>query len=108
LTALQLHPIRMDMGFTKTTFLLSDTVRERLKTVAAQQRKSVKQLLTEGAEMVLSRYQGVADKAELEQRASAARERLRAGLYGGPPVADEVDRLLYDRKAPRTPRHPRA
>ncbi|HVE82885.1 MAG TPA: hypothetical protein VND93_08565 [Myxococcales bacterium] len=93
------------MGSTKTTFLLSDTVRERLKTTAARQRKSVKQLLTEGAELVLARYQDVADRVELQRRASLARERLRAGLYGGPPVAGEVDRLLYDRQDDRrTPR----
>ena len=100
------------MGSTKTTFLLSDTVRERLKTTAARQRKSVKQLLTEGAELVLARYQDVTDKAELQRRASLAKERLRAGLYGGPPAADEVDRLLYGRQdgrqAPRVHRRRRA
>jgi len=87
-------PYSEDVGSTKTTFLLSDTVRERLKTATARQRKSVKELLTEGAELVLVRYQGIADKAELQRRASLAKERLRAGLYSGPPAADEVDRLL--------------
>ena len=83
------------MESAKTTFYLSQSLRARLKAAAAHHGTSVKQLLAEGAELVLARYQGVADHAELRARAAEARARLRAGLYAGPSLSDAVDDVLY-------------
>jgi len=83
------------MGATKTTFYLSDSLRRRLKALAARRGRTVTDLLAEGAELVLARDQEGADRDELRRRADAARERVRRGLYSGAPVADDVDRLLY-------------
>jgi hypothetical protein len=80
---------------TKTTFYLSEDLRARLKTVAAQRGTTATQLLAEGAEMVLARYQGMADREELQRRAQRAWKRLHAGLYEGPPVSDRIDELVY-------------
>jgi hypothetical protein len=80
---------------TKTTFHLSDSRRARLKVLAARSGKTVTQLLEEGADLVLDKYGARHDQAELERRARAARERLRQGLYSGPPVV--ADEVLYPR-----------
>ena len=50
------------MESAKTTFYLTLSLRARLKAAAAHHGRSVKQLLAEGAEPVLARYQGVADR----------------------------------------------
>jgi hypothetical protein len=80
---------------TKTTFLLDDGLRGRLKAVAARTGRSVTDLLVEGAEHVLSLYDRRTDKEQLHQRAAAARERLRQGLFEGPGISDRIDSLLY-------------
>lgn len=82
---------------TKTTFLLSDSRRARLKVLAARSGKTVTELLEEGADLVLDRYAARHDRAELDRRARTARERLRRGLYSGPPVV--ADEVLYPRPA---------
>ena len=83
------------MDASKTTFYLSNALRMRLKAVAAERGKSIKDLLAEGAELVLARYPKVADRSELQRRATKAREQLRQGLYEGPSIKDGVDALLY-------------
>jgi plasmid stability protein len=80
---------------TKTTFLLTDGLRRRLKTTAARTGRSVTDLLVEGAEHVLSVYEGKEEKEQLAQRAAAARESLREGFYEGPGISDRIDSLLY-------------
>lgn len=87
------------MGATKTTFLLDDAVRTALKEVAVRQGKSVTDLLTEGARLVLDQYRERADQDELRRRALAAREALREGLYASETTADEADGALYGRRA---------
>ncbi|MBI5481000.1 MAG: hypothetical protein HY906_19230 [Deltaproteobacteria bacterium] len=88
------------MESAKTTFYLTQSLRARLKAAAAHHGKSVKQLLAEGAELVLARYQGVADQEELRTRAAAAREKLRTGLYAGPSLSDAVDDVVYRPSSP--------
>jgi hypothetical protein len=82
-------------SLTKTTFFLSDSRRLRLKSLAAKGGKTVTELLTEGADLVLAKYGALDDEAELTRRAKAARERLRAGLYSGPAL--DHDEVLYPR-----------
>ncbi len=83
------------MQASKTTFYLSNELRARLKTLAAHSGKSVKDLLTEGAELVLARHQTRVDREELRRRPAQAWDRVREGLYSGAPAANEVDRLVY-------------
>ena len=83
------------MDTTKTTFHLPDSIRVRLKALAAHRGTTVTELLTEGARMVLARHQRSADAEELGRRARAARLRLRRGLYSGPAIADVADDLIY-------------
>jgi hypothetical protein len=85
---------------TKTTFHLADDVRVRLKALGVEQNRTVTELLAEGADLVLQRYQGAADGAEVERRARALRERLRHGLYEGPAAADTADDLVYGARPP--------
>jgi hypothetical protein len=86
-------------SITKTTFFLSDSRRLRLKSLAAKSGKTVTELLAEGADLVLAKYGALDDQAELARRAKTARERLRAGLYGGPTV--DIDEALYPRARAR-------
>ena len=83
------------MDSTKTTFYLRNSLRLRLKAAAIKWNKAVTDLLTEGAELVLARYDNRADQEELRRRAAKAREQLRRGLYSGPSVADAADAILY-------------
>jgi len=92
----------MNVDSTKTTFYLRNSLRARLKAVAAKQAKSVTDLLTQGAELILDRYENNGDKEELRQRAAKAREQLRRGLYAGPSAADSADAILYVRQRPRS------
>jgi hypothetical protein len=90
----------IDVDSTKTTFHLPNSLRARLKAVATKQDKPVTDLLTQGAELVLDRYENMMDREELRQRAAKAREQLRRGLYAGPSVADSADAILYPGRPP--------
>jgi len=81
---------------TKTTFLLSDSRRARLKSLAIARRMTVTELLAEGADLVLEKYERVADEALLEQRARRAREEMRRGIFRGYGVPS-VDDVVYSR-----------
>jgi hypothetical protein len=85
---------------TKTTFHLRNSLRARLKAVATKQNKSVTDLLTQGAELILDKYENKADQEELRRRAAKAREQFRRGLYAGPPVANAADAILYAGERP--------
>jgi predicted DNA-binding protein len=87
------------MDSTKTTFYLSDGLRRRLKALAARRGTTVSKLLAEGAELVIARHQGEADREELLRRAREAERALREGLYEGASVAREADDLAYERTA---------
>jgi hypothetical protein len=80
---------------TKTTFFVSDSRRAALKALAVERRTTVTALLSEGADLVIDKYRGLADRDELARRAAAARASLRDGLYEGPPVAGVADKLVY-------------
>lgn len=81
---------------TKTTFLLDDEIRAQLKQLAARRDRSMTDLLTEGARLVLDRYREADDRDELHRRALRARARLREGLYSdAAAVAEDADRTLY-------------
>ena len=80
---------------TKTTFILSDSRRTRLKTIALSRGTTVTALLAEGADLVLEKYERAADKQVLLERARKAREELRNGLFEGPAVSHRVDELVY-------------
>ena len=82
-------------GATKTTFVLSDSRRARLKAVAVARSTTVTDLLAEGADLVLAKYERTADREELLARAKAARQRLRAGLFDAPFSASDIDDVLY-------------
>ena len=83
---------------TKSTFLLSDSRRARLKAIGVEQRKTVTELLAEGADLVIQKYQGVADRDELLRRAAGARVRMRKGLFKGPSLSDAVDSIVYPKR----------
>ena len=54
---------------TKTTFLLSDSRRAKLKKLAAERDTTVTELLAEGADLVLEKYRRVEDWETLQRRA---------------------------------------
>jgi hypothetical protein len=77
---------------TKTTFVLSDSRRARLKSLAIARRTTVTVLLAEGADLVLEKYGRMADQSLLDERGRKAREMMRQGFFhgGALPSADEV------------------
>ena len=83
------------MDSTRTTFHLSESLHRRLKSLAGRRGTTLSRLLSEGAELVLARHEGAADREELARRAEEAGARLRGGLYDGPPVSREADALVY-------------
>ena len=83
------------MAETKSTFFLADSRRAALKSIAVERRTTVTSLLAEGADLVIEKYRGLADREELVRRANAARLALRRGLYDGPALAGQVDSLIY-------------
>ena len=81
---------------TKSTFLLADSRRAELKAIAVERRTTVTELLAEGADMVIEKYRGLADRQELEKRAALARERMRQGLYAGSNDSSQrIDEVVY-------------
>ena len=89
---------------TKTTFFLADSRRARLKALAVERGTTVTELMAEGADLVLAKYQGLADAQTLRQRAAQARERLRGGLYEGPEISSHADRVVYPTRRSRKKR----
>ena len=83
------------MAATKTTLYLPDSLRSRLKVLAVRQGTTISQLLAEGADLVLARHQGAADRTKLLELAHEAERTLREGLYQGPTVARDSDGLVY-------------
>lgn len=80
---------------TKSTFFLSDVRRAKLKAIGAEQKRTVTELLAEGADLVIAKYRGQADAAELARLAARAREQMRRGLYAGPSVSEQADEIVY-------------
>ena len=80
---------------TKSTFFLADSRRAKLKAIAVEHKKTVTELLAEGADMIIEKYRGLADRAELQRRAVQARERMRQGLYSGRGLSDRIDEIVY-------------
>jgi hypothetical protein len=70
-------------------------LRAELKAAALRRGRTVTDLLTEGARLVLERYRGAEDQETLRARAAVARERLREGVYRGKPVSDSADDEIY-------------
>jgi hypothetical protein len=86
---------------TKSTFLLSDVRRAKLKAIGAERKKTVTELLAEGADLVIEKYRGLADADELARAAARSRELLRRGLYAGPSVSSKADKVLYPTRRKR-------
>lgn len=65
---------------------------------------NARELVVEGIELALARYEGVGDREELTARAQAARERIREGLFDGPADLSETyeNRLLLAAEPPPT------
>lgn len=82
---------------TKTTFILSDSRRTRLKAVALARGTTVTDLLSEGTDLVLAKYERLGDRERLLAKARRARELLRNGLFEGPASSSQVDEVLYPR-----------
>ena len=74
----------------KTTFELEQRLHSRLKTMAGRLGVNARDLVSEGIELALARYEGAGDQKELAARAKAARERLRAGYFDGPADLSET------------------
>jgi hypothetical protein len=83
----------------KTTLLLADSRRAALKAIAIERRTTVTALVSEGADLVIEKYRTLGDREELARRASAARLKLRAGLFAGPAAAERVDAVVYPKRA---------
>lgn len=80
---------------TKSTFFLADSRRAQLKSIGAEHKKTVTELLAEGADLVIEKYRGLGERDELERRAGQARARMREGVYEGPNLSETVDARLY-------------
>jgi hypothetical protein len=79
---------------TKTTFILADSRRDHLKRIAIARKTTVTELLAEGADLVIAKYQRAQDGEDLERLARAAAARMR-GFYSGPSASDRIDRVVY-------------
>lgn len=78
------------MKTVKTTFEIEQRLHGRLKAMAGRLGVNARELVAEGIELVLARYDGAGDQQELASRAKAARERMRAGYFDGPPDLSET------------------
>lgn len=58
------------------------------------------ELLAEGADLVLEKYERVADKELLLERARKAKDELRSGLFEGGDSSHAVDRIVYELGSP--------
>jgi hypothetical protein len=82
----------------KTTLLLADSRRAALKAIALERQTTVTALVSEGADLVIEKYRALGDREELARRATAARAKLRAGLFDGPGRAARVDAIAYPKR----------
>lgn len=80
---------------TKTTFELDSSLLTQLKTTAARAGKSVRDLLTEGAEGVIEKYQNLGDREELRRRSKLARLKFVGGFRGANNLASNHDQVIY-------------
>ena len=78
------------MKMIKTTFEIEHRLHGRLKAMAARLGVNARDLVAEGIELALARYEGEGDQQELVARAKAARERMRAGYFDGPADLSET------------------
>ncbi|MCC6333058.1 MAG: ribbon-helix-helix domain-containing protein [Myxococcales bacterium] len=90
------------MKTVKTTFEIEQRLHTRLKAMAGRLGVNARDLLVEGLELVLAKYDGESDRDELAARAQAARQRLRAGYFDGPADLSETyeSRLLVAAEPP--------
>jgi hypothetical protein len=82
----------------KTTLFLADSRRAALKAIAVERRTTVTALVSEGADLVIEKYRALGDREELARRATAARSKLRGGLFDGPGWSGDVDAVVYPRR----------
>jgi hypothetical protein len=95
------------MKMVKTTFEIEQRLHGRLKAMAGRLGVNARDLVAEGIALVLARYEGVGDKQELASRAQAARDRLRAGYFDGPPdLSETYETRLLVADAPIVPYKP--
>lgn len=95
------------MKTVKTTFEIEHRLHGRLKAMAGRLGVNARDLVAEGLALVLARYEGVGDQQELAARAKAARERLRAGYFDGPPdLSETYEARLMVADAPTSPYKP--
>ena len=78
------------MKTVKTTFEIEQRLHTRLKAMAGRLGVNARDLVAEGIELALARYEGAGDQQELVSRAKAARERMRAGYFDGPADLSET------------------
>lgn len=72
------------MKTVKTTFEIPTRVHTRLKAMAGRLGVNARELVVEGLELVLARYESTGERDELVARAKEARARIRAGAFDGP------------------------
>ncbi|MSP60057.1 MAG: hypothetical protein EXR72_06885 [Myxococcales bacterium] len=84
------------MALRKTTIYLPEPLRRRLRDAAMLRDCSVNDLLLQGAERVLDSEVQRQDAATLKRLAGESWDRLRGGLYSGPPATDRIDQVVYD------------
>ncbi|MFT3708490.1 MAG: hypothetical protein QM817_12630 [Archangium sp.] len=72
------------MKTVKTTFEIPTRVHARLKSTAGRLGVNARDLVVEGLELVLGRYDAAGDREELRARAAEASSRMRAGTFDGP------------------------
>lgn len=94
------------MKTVKTTFELERKQHTRLKAAAARLGVNARDLVAEGIELVLARYDAAGDRAELQARAKEARERMRAGYFDGPEDLSETYESRLLAAEPRAPSGP--
>ncbi|MDP2274316.1 MAG: hypothetical protein Q8N23_04455 [Archangium sp.] len=95
------------MKTVKTTFEIEHRLHARLKAMAGRLGVNARDLVAEGLELVLARYDGAGDQQELAARAKAARERLRAGYFDGPAdLSETYETRLLIAAQPITPYQP--
>lgn len=94
------------MKTVKTTFELEQRLHARLKAMAGRLGVNARDLVAEGVELVLARYEAHSDRDELAARARDARARLRAGYFDGPADLSETYESRLVAAAPRAPYEP--